>query len=264
MGWAGLATRGITRMVANKFPKPVKTCICSQLYEDIQVAQGSVCSAGPVHANTVAKNGNFDEIWGRDNRIQPLLKGFPVKRTLVINSLVFLLALVLVTGCSGDQEQASAGDTAAHSGQAVIGANVGNLAPDFSLQDLAGGRISLSEHKGKVVLIDFWDTWCPPCRRALPRLQELSDAYAGDLVVIGVAMGRDGEAKVRSYVESNQLTFPFALADAPQYSVLRDYGGVQSLPTTFLVDREGIIRQVWTGEKPKAVYEKAVRLAMGA
>jgi peroxiredoxin len=145
----------------------------------------------------------------------------------------------------------------------VVGARKGNLAPDFNLKKIHGGQLELSSLKGKAVLIDFWDTWCPPCRKALPHLQEISDAYADDLVVVGIAMGRDGEKKVRDYVEQNNLTFPMVLADAPQYSVMRDFGGIQSIPTTFLIDRDGVIQEIWTGAMPKAEYEKAVRKVLG-
>jgi peroxiredoxin len=166
---------------------------------------------------------------------------------------------LLMAGCG----QKSEAEGRAGGQGLVVGSRTGDLAPDFSLQRIDGGTLDLASLKGKAVLIDFWDTWCPPCRRAMPHLQEISEAYAGDLVVIGVAMGRDGEEKVRSYVKNNGLTFEFVLADAPNYTVLRDYGGVQSIPTTFLVDRQGVIRNVWTGALPKAEYEKAVRSVLG-
>ena len=76
-------------------------------------------------------------------------------------------------------------------------------------------------------------------------------------------MGREGREKVQSFVAENNLTFEFVMADAPQYTVFKNYGGVQSIPTTFLVDREGVIRNVWSGERTQAVYEKAVRAALG-
>jgi peroxiredoxin len=181
-----------------------------------------------------------------------------IRKSLLPLLVIFLMGL-LMAGCG----QKSEAEGRAGGQGLVVGSRTGDLAPDFSLQRIDGGTLDLASLKGKAVLIDFWDTWCPPCRRAMPHLQEISEAYAGDLVVIGVAMGRDGEEKVRSYVKNNGLTFEFVLADAPNYTVLRDYGGVQSIPTTFLVDRQGVIRNVWTGALPKAEYEKAVRSVLG-
>lgn len=175
----------------------------------------------------------------------------------------FVLALSLTAGCGSKTEADSKGASGVDTSGLVTGASVGNLAPDFKLENINGGSIELSSLKGKVVIIDFWDTWCPPCKRAMPTLQQLSQSYEGDLVIVGVALGRDGVAKVRSFVEEKGLTFQFALADAPQYTVLRDYGGVQSIPTTFLVDRDGVIRNIWTGEMPQATYEGAIRTALG-
>ena len=183
--------------------------------------------------------------------------------TLLGTSVLLIALIFLPAGCSKDTETENhASETAAIS-DLVVGAAKGNLAPNFNLKKIDGGQLELSSLKGKAVLIDFWDTWCPPCRKALPHLQEISDAYAGDLVVVGVAMGRDGEDKVRAYVQDNNLTFEFVLADAPQYTVMRDFGGVQSIPTTFLVDRDGVIQNIWTGAMPKAEYEKAVRTVLG-
>jgi peroxiredoxin len=180
------------------------------------------------------------------------------RKSLTLLNILSLALLLIIVGCTGGNDD-SAGDT----GSQVVGPDVGNLAPDFNLKDLAGGYLSLSDHKGKAVLIDFWDTWCPPCRKAMPHLQELSEIYQDDLVVVGVALGREGEAKVRTFVEQNKLTFPFVLADAPDYTVLRDYGGIQSIPTSVLVDREGVIRQIWAGAQSKATYEKGIRQVLG-
>jgi len=190
--------------------------------------------------------------------------------TKLLGISLVLFSLVLAGGCSQKSDSGEDGTkagpatgTGASSGL-VVGARIGNLAPDFQLKRLAGGNLKLSSLRGKIVILDFWDTWCPPCRRALPHLQELSQTYAGDLVVVGVAMGRDGEAKVRSYIKENGLTFEFVLADAPQYQVMRDFGGIRSIPTTFLLDRDGVIKNIWTGAMPKAEYEKGVRQLLGS
>ncbi len=174
-----------------------------------------------------------------------------------ISLLVLLSFSILVfVGCGGDGAQNNHPD-------AVVGGNIGNLAPDFELKNIAGGDLKLSSLRGKVVMIDFWDTWCPPCRKALPHLEAISLEYSQDLVVVGVAFGRDGEAKVKQFVTQNKLTFPMVLAD-PEFKVTKDFGGVQSIPTTFLVDRDGLIVKKWVGGHSREEYENAVKAAIGS
>ncbi len=169
--------------------------------------------------------------------------------------LVSLLSLVLI-GCGGDKAQETQVDL-------PVGGEVGNLAPDFDLKNIAGGTLQLSSLRGKVVIIDFWDTWCPPCRKALPHLEAISHEYSKDVVVVGVAFGRDGEAKVKEYVSQNNLTFPMVLAD-PEFKVTKDFGGVQSIPTTFMVDADGVIVKKWVGGHSREEYENAVKLILGS
>ena len=175
-------------------------------------------------------------------------------------SLVFLFSLLLLAGCGGEKAEEAA-PVAAAAGL-VIGAEVGNLAPEFNLENIAGGNLTLSSLKGKVVIIDFWDTWCPPCREALPSLEAVSKSYADDLVVVGVAFNREGIEKVRKYVADNNLTFPMVVADK-DYKVAKDFGGVQSIPTTFVIDRKGVIVEVWVGGHSQAEYEAGVKKALG-
>lgn len=178
--------------------------------------------------------------------------------------LVLLTVLLTVlAGCgSGDQTDEAAAAAAVDSGQ-TVGGKRGDRAPDFDLERIDGGRLRLSDLRGKAVLVDFWDTWCPPCRRALPHLQELSVEYADDLAVVGVAMGRNGRAAVAKYVRDAGLTFPTVMVDE-RFATTQAYGGVQYLPTTFLIDAEGVVREVWTGYNPKSAYESAIRQVIGA
>jgi peroxiredoxin len=186
-------------------------------------------------------------------------------------SLISLLGLVLLSACSGDNGESSehAADVAASEAGpdnptgAVVGGNKGNLAPNFNLKNIAGGQLALSSLRGKAVLVDFWDTWCPPCRKALPALDAISQAYPDDLVVVGVAFGRDGEEKVRQYVAQNNLTFPMVLTDE-NFQVAKDFGGVQSIPTTFLIDRNGLIVEKWVGGHSREVYEAGVKKVLGS
>jgi len=170
-----------------------------------------------------------------------------------------LVALVLAAAGCGERENAT---PAAGAGPAV-GATRGAVAPDFALEMVDGGTLRLSELRGRAVLVDFWDTWCPPCRRALPHLQALQDEYGDRLTVVGVAFGRDGRQAVSRFLADRGLTFANVFMDE-RYDTARAYGGVQSLPTTFLIDPEGVIRQIWVGGQEKDVYAAAVREVIGA
>jgi peroxiredoxin len=178
-------------------------------------------------------------------------------RTATPILLLAVSAVLLLAGCgSGDRaEQAAAGGG--------VGGDVGDLAPDFTLERVAGGSLTLSSLRGKTVILDFWDTWCPPCRKALPDLQELSETYADDLVVVGLAMAQEGEAKVRQFTRERGLTFEMVLYDQDP-ALIQAFGGIQSIPTTFLIGPDGVIRYKWIGAAPKAAYETQVRRVLAA
>jgi len=181
----------------------------------------------------------------------------------MIRVFTLLLVFILAAAGCGSGEQADEGTTTVVADGPATGAKRGDTAPDFDLERLDGGRLRLSELRGKAVVIDFWDTWCPPCRMAMPHLQELSVEYEDDLVVVGVAIGRNGKAAVAKFVQENGLTFPMVLIDE-KFETARAFGGVQSLPTTFLIDAEGVVREVWTGYNAKAVYKTAISKVVGA
>jgi len=177
---------------------------------------------------------------------------------LTILATIFVLSVA--AGCGSGNDNTTVSKDAGQPDQtstAGVGSKKGDLAPDFTLKRITGGDLTLSDLRGKAVIVDFWDTWCPPCRRALPHLQELSETYGDDLVVVGVAFGREGVEKVRKYVNANGLTFEVVLFD-PSSSILADFGGIQSIPTTFLIDAQGVIREKWVGGAEKKTYENAV------
>lgn len=182
--------------------------------------------------------------------------------------MIALVSLALLPACGGGQDDqadsaAQSDHSAADTSGLVVGGAVGNLAPDFNLENIAGGQLQLSTLKGKVVIIDFWDTWCPPCRKALPSLEAVSKAHPDDLVVVGVAFGRDGIDKVRQYVADNNLTFPMVVSDK-KFQVAKDFGGVQSIPTTFVINKDGVIVEVWVGGHSQAEYEAGYKKALGS
>ena len=176
-------------------------------------------------------------------------------------ALAAALALLAVSGCGSDTD----GDAQVAQTRAApthTPGTKGSPAPDFSLKRLDGGELQLSSLRGKAVIIDFWDTWCPPCRASMPHFQALSQEYADDLVVVGVALGREGEAKVRKFTEDYGLTFEMVMFNNDP-ELIRGFGGIQSIPTTFLLDGEGVIREVWVGGHGKAEYERGIKGVLG-
>ena len=130
-------------------------------------------------------------------------------------------------------------------------------APNFSLKDADGRTVQLSDYRGKVVLLNFWATWCPPCKIEIPWFIEFEREHKGEgFAVIGVAMDDEGWEAVKPYVRDAGVNYRVLLgAD----SVAQLYGGVDSLPTTFVIDREGRVAAVHIGLVGKDTYEKDLR-----
>jgi len=126
---------------------------------------------------------------------------------------------------------------------APVGITVGKTAPDFTLKDLDGNSVSLHQYRGHVVLLDFWASWCPPCRASMPTLDNFAAEYRDKgLVMIGVSLDRSASA-ASSFLNDNDYHRLIALwgsASASQ-GVARMYG-VNAIPHTFVIDRDGIIR----------------------
>ncbi len=117
------------------------------------------------------------------------------------------------------------------------GLRPGEEAPDFLLKDAAGGELRLSAFRGKVVLLNFWATWCAPCKAEIPWLEELERRYGGrGFAVIGISMDEGGWGVVRPYMDANRIHYEVGIGDA---ALARAYGGVESIPETLLIDREG-------------------------
>ncbi len=129
------------------------------------------------------------------------------------------------------------------------------LAPDFNLPRLDGGTLQLSSLRGKVVLLDFWATWCAPCREETPHFVELQSKYSAQgLQIVGVSMD-DGPEPVREFQRELQVNYPLVMGDA---KVGELYGGVLGLPITFLIQRDGRIYKKHIGATNPAVFEKEV------
>ena len=130
-------------------------------------------------------------------------------------------------------------------------------APDFALKDLQGNLYHFSDAKGTVRLVDFWATWCAPCRQEIPMFKDLHAAYGPKgFTLVGIAMDDEGVDKVKPYVDDLKLPYLTLIGDE---GVVDAFGGVVGFPTKFLIDREGRIVDSWVGEVPRAVLEKKIQ-----
>jgi peroxiredoxin len=143
------------------------------------------------------------------------------------------------------------------------GVRVGGFAPDFSLPDLNGEMHSLGEHRGEAVILNFWTTWCPPCRFEMPALQDSFERYSDQgLVILGVNLTEsDDRDLIGPYREELGLTFPILLDLKSQVS--GDLYRVLGLPTSVFIDRSGIVREIYIGALPLDELEGKVQSIMG-
>jgi thiol-disulfide isomerase/thioredoxin len=132
-------------------------------------------------------------------------------------------------------------------------------APDFKLTALDGKPITLAALQGKVVLLNFWATWCGPCRAEIPDLVALQERYQGRLQIIGLNVD-DEEADIKQYVQETGINYPVAMTSN---EVRIQFGGIPALPTSFVLDTEGRVVQKHVGLWNPAVYETEIRALLG-
>lgn len=129
-------------------------------------------------------------------------------------------------------------------------------APDFTAVDASGKTVRLSDYRGKVVLLNFWATWCAPCKAEVPWFVDLQNTYKDDLVVLGVSFDEDGWKSVRPFIEERKVNYPVVLA----YPGLPEqYRKIESLPATLMIDRDGRIQGTHLGLASKAQYDALIR-----
>jgi len=129
--------------------------------------------------------------------------------------------------------------------------------PDVTLQDLDGNDVPFAQLKGKVVLVNFWATWCPPCRGEIPSFIKLYDAY-GDkgFVIVGIAVDRGGKKDVAPFVEKNGINYPIVFD--PEGKAEHAFNPGNAIPTTFFVGRNGVIRRKIVGPRSYKYFEKEI------
>ena len=134
-------------------------------------------------------------------------------------------------------------------------------APDFTLQDANGSGVKLSDYRGKVVLLNFWATWCGPCTLEIPWFIQFEQQYKSrGFDVLGVSMDEEGWKAIKPYIQEHKINYRVLLGDD---SVSQLYGGVDSLPTTFIIDREGKVAYVHVGLAGKNEYLDEIQVLLG-
>ncbi len=181
-----------------------------------------------------------------------------MKRNIFILMLViFTVTLMLVVGRHAAKNRAVSGQPlTAHSLQ-------GAAAPDFELKTIDGKTVHLSDYKGKAVLLNFWATWCPPCKIEMPWFVDLQKQYGEQgLQVIGVAMDDDADqqaAKIGQFAKEMNLNYIVALGND---KVGDAYGGVEGLPTTFYIGRDGKVVAAISGLVSHSEIEDNIKKAL--
>ena len=132
--------------------------------------------------------------------------------------------------------------------------------PPFLVNDLDGGIISTADLHGKVVIVNFWATWCPPCREEIPEMVELSNRYKDKLQIIGVSMDDAPASEVREFAKQIGISYPVVMGSG---AIDAEYGGVPALPTSFVISPDGRVVQKHAGLYPIGVYETEIRSLLG-
>ena len=129
---------------------------------------------------------------------------------------------------------------------------VNDKAPDFALKSVDGKVVKLSDYKGKVIILDFWATWCPPCRKGIPDLISIQNEYKNDVVIIGVSLDGDKTIKdVPDFIKQYGINYPIVYGDE---KIVTAYGGIQAIPTAFVIDKKGNIVDQHVGLVDKSIY----------
>ncbi|MEK7214279.1 MAG: TlpA disulfide reductase family protein [Chloroflexota bacterium] len=178
----------------------------------------------------------------------PPLWGAPPR---ILRLLPVLLALVAVTAAGGILLGKGVGATPSGGVTSPYKFTAGMPAPEFTLQSLGGKPVSLSDYRGKTVLVNFWATWCPPCRSEMPDMQRVAQDHPDDLVVLAVDL-QEAPEPVASFAKQFGLSFPILLDTKGDVS---QAFGVQSLPSSFFIDPQGRIASFNIG----ALNESAIR-----
>ncbi len=150
-----------------------------------------------------------------------------VKKVTVVVLLITLMTVAIVQAMAKEEKPDN-----------LPGIAVGEAAPDFELLNLNGEKVKLSDFQGKKVMLNFWATWCPPCKEEMPAMEKYYKQSNGDVVILAVNI--DPQYNVKQYVNEMGISFPVLLDEKDKVNSIYQ---VLTIPTTFFIDEHGIIRQ---------------------
>jgi thiol-disulfide isomerase/thioredoxin len=180
-----------------------------------------------------------------------------MKKTVLI---LFMLTTVSLFGCNRNASQTNndmqndniSTDQLSTPASTSSDLNTDNkTAPNFSLTDVNGKAVSLAQFKGKVVIIDFWATWCPPCRRGIPDLISIQKEFKNKVAIIGISLDTDTKAQVVPFMKSMGINYHVVYGTN---DVVSAYGNIEAIPTSFVIDQNGKIVAQHVGLTPKETY----------
>src|SRR5512137_1713082 len=171
-----------------------------------------------------------------------------------------LLMLSAGAGCSRPSDHLAAQPAHEQQRPTIYFVRHPDPAPAFQLPTFDGKPVSPADSRGKVVLLNFWATWCGPCRAEIPDLVELQARYKDRLQIIGLVVDDDDLDAIHDFVKEFRINYPVAVASV---DVRTHYGGIPALPTSFLLDSQGRVVQKHVGLRDPALYETEIRALLG-
>lgn len=166
-------------------------------------------------------------------------------RFKLLPSFIALAVTVYLAGCSSSPDSGKSG---------------GQAAPQFSFSSLEGKTVALKDLTNKVVVVDFWATWCGPCREEIPHLNKLYSELEGrGFEIVGISMDTDG-TEVKEFAKEFRIEYPIVMGSDQD---TESFGGIIGLPTTFIIDRKGNIAKKYIGLPPAADLERIIKELVG-
>ena len=175
----------------------------------------------------------------------------------MLRKLLILVLLIFTSAIYGCNNSTPKSENTTNNLLATAKSNMGdNAAPDFTLYTLDGKEVKLSDYLGKVVILDFWATWCAPCRKGIPDLISIQNEYKDELVVIGISLDQHStQDELVPFINSYGINYPVVLGNV---EVSAAYGDIQAIPTSFIIDQEGNIINKHIGLVPKSTLAEEI------
>ena len=179
----------------------------------------------------------------------------------MLRKLLMLVLLIFTVAMYGSYDNTSKSEITKNNLFATAKSDIGSeAAPDFTLYTLDGEEVKLSDYLGKVVILDFWATWCSPCRKGIPDLISIQNEYNDDLVVIGISLDQPAtQNEMVPFIKNYGINYPIVLGNI---EVSAAYGNIQAIPTSFVIDKEGNIINKHIGLVPKSTLIEEINLLL--